>query len=373
MKKVKFYALCCRNLPALKRHQKTIPLEDLVIVINSLQEGFISQAVEYCQAQGIEHYVTESNGTPSKGKNSVLDLFQASDNDYMVLIDGDDFVTPHGVWTYKQLAQSETCPDVVALEHQYAIRPDWGYSPTMAIMGFTGNKALNPVLGVRKTNHESHDHNYGMITLAFYHDDWYWQESKAGRIIKVYEGNNHSADLCSVHQRWANHVWKYISQKENHLRITFLSKKVAVDGYRFDPDFTVGEDTLLYLKLKRAHVDGNLVMRHLFDRYPTYIYDTRIGGVVMEQRDVSGQPGTEDYGWYLWLKKLTDEYDRYEALGIMSEETVPRLNIRTYVWEDSNWNSETDPEPHYDIKWPKEYKPDTLNLVRYPGKLKPYF
>jgi len=46
----------------------------------------------------------------------------------MVLIDGDDFVTPHGVWTYKELAQSPRCPDAVALEYQYVIRPDAVYT-----------------------------------------------------------------------------------------------------------------------------------------------------------------------------------------------------------------------------------------------------
>lgn len=375
MKKVKFYALCCRNIFALKRHQKTIPIEDLVIVINTLNDSFRKEAVAYCQEQGIEYYVTESNGGPSKGKNSVLDLFEQSDNDYMVLVDGDDFITPHGVWTYKELAQSEQCPDVVALEHQYAIRPDWGY--TLEVQHFKNEDdhkfASRVDLGVTKQERLDPDKTYGMIDLAFYHNDWYWNEARNGRIIKKYEGNNHSIDLSNIHQRWAIHVNKYISEKENHLRLTFFSKKITADKYRFNLDFTVGEDTLFYLDLKKAHLDGKIVMRHLFDRYPTYIYDTRIGGVVLEQKDVGGAPGTQDYGWYLWLKKLTEEYDRYEQNGIMSTEKIPRLNIRTYVWEDPNWNPETDPEPYYDIKWPKDYKPDVCGLVKYPGKLKPYF
>jgi len=356
---------------ALKRHQRTVPLEDLVVVINTLNEDFKKEAVAYCTEQGIEHYVTESNGGPSMGKNSVLDLFEASDNDYMVLIDGDDFVTPHGVWTYKQLAQTPNCPDVIALEYQYSIRPDTGYSPE--ISEYENDR--NPRLGVGAANTLDPDKTYGSVALAFYHSDHYWQECLAGRIIKVYEGNNHSADLCSVHQRWATHVWNYISKRENHLRLTMLSKKVAVDGYRFDLNFTVGEDTLLYLVLKRAYLDGKLTMKHLFDRYPTYIYDTRIGGIVWEEKDKGGLPGTEDYGWYLWLKKLTEEYDRYEAEGIMSIETVPRLNIRTYAHPDPDWyEGKVYPESaNYDLEWPNNYIPDLMGLVQYPGRKKVFY
>ena len=46
-------------------------------------------------SEGIEHYVTESDGTPATGKNSVLRLFLESDNEYMVQVDGDDMITPY--------------------------------------------------------------------------------------------------------------------------------------------------------------------------------------------------------------------------------------------------------------------------------------
>jgi len=113
---------------ALKRHEKTIPKEDLIVVINTLIDEFSTKAVEYCTTNNIEHYVTESDGSPSKGKNSVMDLFQESEHDYMVLIDGDDFLTPHGTWTYKKLAESESCPDALSLQHQWGIYADKGWS-----------------------------------------------------------------------------------------------------------------------------------------------------------------------------------------------------------------------------------------------------
>ena len=54
-----------------------------------------------CVSEGIEHYVTESDGTPATGKNSVLRLFLESDNEYMVHVDGDDMITPYGRNLYR--------------------------------------------------------------------------------------------------------------------------------------------------------------------------------------------------------------------------------------------------------------------------------
>ena len=36
----------------------------------------------------------------------------------MVQIDGDDYLTPHGVWLYKHLAESDSPPDAIALMNQ---------------------------------------------------------------------------------------------------------------------------------------------------------------------------------------------------------------------------------------------------------------
>ena len=120
MAKLKYYALCCRNLYGTKRHLDYIPKEDLVIVLNSwlgmggkeseINAQYLADAEAWCVDEGIEYYVTSSDGTPSTGKNSVLSLFRASDNDYMVLVDGDDYITKHGVWLYDTIAQSESPP-----------------------------------------------------------------------------------------------------------------------------------------------------------------------------------------------------------------------------------------------------------------------
>lgn len=369
MKKVKFYALCCRNIFAVARHQRYIPKEDLVIVINTIDDDFKNEAVAYCTDNSIEYYVTESNGGPSKGKNSVFDLFQASDNDYMVLIDGDDFVTPHGVWTYKQLAQNDDCPDALALEHQWGIYADKGYSPAMLNLMSTGAvHAGNPGIGC--SDPLDMDSIHGAMVKPFYRKESWWRDAMDGQIVKTVDGDDHSLAFHNLYKEWAKLCYKYISTRESHLRLVMFSKKLVNLNFRFNLDFRIGEDTLLYLDLKRAHLNGQIVMKHLFDRYPTYIYDQRIGGLVWNEKDAYGAENTTDYGWYLWLRKLTDEYLKYETNGIMSTDVIPRLTVKThYVYEQT-----VDPDWYegkvytWDIEWPETYKPDLCNLVTFPGK-----
>lgn len=367
MGKVKFYALVCRNMKAVTRHVKTIAKEDLVIVINSLDEGFVSDASTYCANTGIEYYITESDGGPSKGKNSVFDLFEASDNDYMVLVDGDDFITPHGYWTYKELAKSDVAPDVLALEYQYGIYKESGYH--WSVGELTNDAARSPTIGVRDPNDADKVHGYG--NRCFYQGYQWWQDTTSGNHVRKIEGDEFSTKLADVHQRWAIHCYKYISNWESHLRLVWFSKN-ATENNRFNLEFTVGEDTLMYLDLKKKALRGDFVMRQLFEQYPTYVYDTRVAGIVIQERNALGDPEDEetlipDYGWYLWLKKLADEYDKYEEQGIMDEARIPLLKVKTHLPEYAGVADED-----FHIVWPEDYRPDTMGLVSYLPNKKVY-
>ena len=44
----------------------------------------------------------------------MLEIFLESDNNYCVMVDGDDFLTPHGVWMYKNLESLDNTPDAEA-------------------------------------------------------------------------------------------------------------------------------------------------------------------------------------------------------------------------------------------------------------------
>lgn len=346
MAKLKYYALCSRNLHSLKRHATIIPKEDLVIVLNAklncpereINEYFLKKAEEYCISEEIEYYITPSDGTPSTGKNSVFALFEASDNDYMVLVDGDDFVTPHGLWLYDKIAQSESPPDAIAMEYQYGMIPNDGYTASndllsiqkLHLIGETPQHYLNP----------KYIHAYGF--RIFMRSKPWWELALAGKSVEIFDK---FSELCShYHQRIHQIAHKYISNWEPHLRVTFYSKKGA--KFRMDPELLVGEDTMQYLNLKHAWSQGNLDLRHLNEIYPTYVYDQRLDGIVKyaNERD-------DGHGWLNWMTKLSKAYDKLEERNELHEETPPYVIL---------------PE------FPEDYVPDTLGLVNFPARSPKY-
>lgn len=340
---LRFYVLCCRNIIALKRHIRSIPKEDLTIVINTLDKSFEAKAISYCKENNIEYFVTESNGTPSKGKNSVLDIFESSNYTHMVLVDGDDFLTPHGVWSYKQIANSENAPDVLGLEYQYGIWPEYGYNTVLGMSSDYIEGADNPYLNC--SNKQDPDQIQGHGTRCFLQEYNWWYENLNGLVNNT--DTEYGKAFNKVFTRWVNHCYKYISNWETHIRLVMFSKK-AVNGFRYNPDFKVGEDTLLYLTYKDQHVKGNLVLNNLYEKYPTYVYDCRVGGIVEECKHVWDEKQEEwifDRGWYTWLSKLTDKYDEMESNNLLHKIKIPE----------------------YNLVLPEGYIPNTMGLVKYPA------
>ena len=330
MAKLKYYALCCRNMHSTKRHLNYIPKEDLVIVLNSwTTEGgeigevnaqYLIDAEAWCIAEGLEYYITPSDGTPSTGKNSVMSLFRESDNDYMVLVDGDDYLTPHGVWLYNQIAQSVSPPDAIALEYQYAIAAHFMYQ-------YAPNGS-NP------------EHIPGYGYRSFMHNHKWWQETLAGTYIPVID--EYSRRLNEAHTKVYSFAYEYINNWEHHLRLTFYSKKAAAEEFVFDPELIVGEDTMQYNNLKYAWSQGNIDLRHLHEIYPTYVYDQRVDGIVQY-----ANKRNEDWGSVDWMERLGVEYDKFIAEGKGITATPEYVNL---------------PE------FPDDYIPDTDGLINYPHK-----
>ena len=337
MAKLKYYALCCRGMPATKRHLTRIPKADLVIVINSQNSDYVTEATNWCVSESIEHYVTASDGTPSTGKNSVFDLFIASNNDYMVLVDGDDFITPHGLYIYDTIAQSASPPDAVALEFQFGLVPNNNYNTHLLHVDESSNASVRDA---RDKLNQDHIHGWGLRIFQKPYE--WWAAALDGTSVPHHD---EFTEQCSnMHRRLMTHEHEYINGWESHLRIVFYSKAGA--AFRFDPELLVGEDTMQYFRLKNAMVDGDIDLRHLNEIYPTYVYDQRIEGIVgwANERD-SGR------GWLVWMTALVNEFDRYLDEGKMHTTVPPAVIL---------------PEPADD------YRPDTLGLVNYPHRLPKY-
>ena len=124
----KYYVLTSGNIRTLERQFATLKPNETVVIINTLNEEYAEIATRFCVSNDIEHYVTESDGTPSTGKNSLLDKFLESDNEYMVQVDGDDYITPYGRNLYRTVALGDSPPDIICLANQLSVQtPQEGF------------------------------------------------------------------------------------------------------------------------------------------------------------------------------------------------------------------------------------------------------
>ena len=94
-----------------------------VVVCNTLDLDHIPLSKAIVEQYGWTFVVTESNGTCSKGKNSVLDYFATTDYDYLTLIDGDDYFEPKSLSILENVIAKHD-PDVVGLIGSSAIVGD---------------------------------------------------------------------------------------------------------------------------------------------------------------------------------------------------------------------------------------------------------
>jgi hypothetical protein len=318
---MQFYILTATNYDALVRHfdsrYSNIEIKDAVVVINTLNEEYSVQAEDFCKENDIEYYITESNGTPAKGKNSLLAIFLESNNDYCVMIDGDDFLTPHGVWMYKKLATMDNPPDAVCLINQKSYR--YVKNTLYALQPFTVN--------------------YGELLTTDYYTSFKKDYGLSSEKSKYFE---------SLHLKFYAQHKKYSQDNEVHCRVTWLSKKAA--QFKFNENIVIGEDTLQMFELKNQSALGNLNFYTTDETPATYVYDERNVGTVMSVSKFG-----YDYEWmdaYLnELKKMEDQNKLHENLKL------PELEVDYPVVYDKSDYKLTDKYIHnfnnIDIELPR--------------------
>lgn len=315
MKKIKYYILTSDKISLLKRHfskkYSNIPKEDAVVVINTLDEKYFNKAKSFCLENDIEFYRTECDGTAAKGKNSVLELFLKSDNEYMVHIDGDDYLTPHGVWVYNHLSNSESPPDAVFLWRQKGFCKYYEDD-------FHKVEKSNPYCihyGILD------DPNYfNLFKMSVLEDGW----------------SNESIDEYILLTRG---FWEFQSEYcepyTQHCRLTFLSRKAA--SIKFPEGISVGEDTLHYYLLKNENKMGKLNVFRNSEYPPTYIYDqTNSKSTVVKETD-----GGQDCSW---IKKWLEIANKYKESGIVHKGyELPDLKVDYpcgYIVDDCGYDSD---------------------------------
>lgn len=274
-------------------HYSNLAPEKVEVVINTQNEDYKRDLVYLCKIFNVVYHITESNGTPAKGKNSLLEIFQSSNNDYCVQIDGDDYITPHGVWLFEKVASSKSVPDVICLKNQIS-RCHTGkmfsknYKPELRHF-FTMSGEEVDYSGLKEDMRSQHLSDEKIDTFVEYHKKYHYLQGK------------------------------YCEDRENHSRVVFFSKKAA--EYRFPEEFVVGEDTIMYYLLKNAHFERKLNMVCNDEAPATYIYDQLIsqGTVWMHSKGFTDLSWMSDFNIYV---------EQMETQGLLHERDVPLLKIK---------------------------------------------
>ena len=286
---MKVYILTSRDIERLGWIEQVIPQRETVVVINSLDPDYGAVASKWCEERGYEHHITESDGTPATGKNSVIKLFLESGEDYMVAVDGDDVLTRYGYKLYTAMAESGKAPDMVALYRQPQIKAlpinvEWG--------GF-----LDRVSDLRKMPQSLKDH----YKLAYPWDkspngdnSVVWQNTE--NLYNVFRQEPYNLDgekalWWAHHREQFNHHMIAFSEAEEYMcRMVFFSKEIARE-IDYDNSLMIGEDTYQFMILKLLHQSGKYNIARRKERsIPTYI-------AIASENSVTLTEGLYNYDW----------------------------------------------------------------------------
>lgn len=174
------------------------------VVINSQDLDFTSEISKYCNDNVIEYSITQSDGTPGTGKNSVLEIFQNSDYTHLSQLDGDDLFYP----TFLKQIQ----------RHLYKY-------PTTDVL------ATLPCDSI----YINYEDGFDKLENGFYSLIWSTHYITWSTQSMLGEDRIFSDDFTG-----------------NYARFILFSKKIS-ENFRFDSTFMVGEDLKLHFELLHAH------------------------------------------------------------------------------------------------------------------------
>jgi len=300
---MKVYILTSRDIERLGWIEQVIPQRETVVVINSLDPDYGAVASKWCEERGYEHHITESDGTPATGKNSVIKLFLESGEDYMVAVDGDDILTRYGYKLYTAMAESGKAPDMVALYRQPQIKAlpinvEWG--------GFIDRVSDLGSMPKSLKDHYKLTYPWDKSHLGNYSTDWQTVESLyvVFRQEPFYQDEENALRWARQREKF-NHLMIAFSEAEEFMcRMVFFSKEIAKE-INYDNSLMIGEDTYQFLKLKLLHQEGRYrIARRKERNTPTYI-------AIKSDNSVTLTEGLYNYDW---LEPLNNKVQALKTL-----------------------------------------------------------
>ena len=286
---MKVYILTSRDIERLAWIDEVIPQRETVVVINSLDPDYGAVASKWCEERGYEHHITESDGTPATGKNSVIKLFLESGEDYMVAVDGDDILTRYGYKLYTAMAESGKAPDMVALYRQPQIKALPIHVEWSGFLDHISDLHLMP-----QSLKEHYKLTYPWDKSPSGESSPHWQTTE--NLYNVFRQEPFNQDeekaLWWAHQREKfNHLMIAFSESEEYMcRMVFFSKEIAKE-INYDNSLMIGEDTYQFLQLKALHQQEKYTIARRKERHkPTYI-------AIKSENSVTLTEGLYNYDW----------------------------------------------------------------------------
>ena len=206
---------------------------ETVVHINSKDASFVDSMSSFCRSERIRTVVTRSDGTPSTGKNGILDLIGASTYDGVCMVDGDDF-----------------------------LYPSFAAQMSRHLMQFPETDLLSTC---------------AMDSIS--RDDSFGSPEEAAKFVELAPGVRGSL--------WGSNNWKTAAQfRSNSPGILwdqapcwpiaigaqmYHSRKLA-QSKRFDPSLIIGEDVMMEHEVLAEYQNGNMVFFKTFCS-DMYVYD----------------------------------------------------------------------------------------------------
>lgn len=108
--------LTSKDVIKLKRCIESVlpQTSNVVVVCNTLDFSYVEEAEKVAKDYNLKFIVTESNGNPGKGKNSVKDYFLTTEFTHLIPVDGDDMLLPDALRKITEIVESRD-PDVIGL------------------------------------------------------------------------------------------------------------------------------------------------------------------------------------------------------------------------------------------------------------------
>lgn len=311
---IKYYVLVNKSMNCLMRQFNTLKREETIVVINTLDQEFEGEATRWCTKNLIEHYVTPSDGTAGTGKNSVIDLFIQSDNEYMVHIDGDDVITPYGRNVYRAYTALPDCPDLIALYNQPSM---YKYDIDQFKDKVDSNDDIGEVDGA------FFPHRYEILFdnvlndfQLKHHVNWYKE--------RFHMNHNKAVHMARVRLHLEQLYIDYGDGNEAFNRMVFFSKKAA-QYINYTNELKVGEDTVEYYKMKQLALQGKFDMRVRDERQGyTYIYMEDVAGIISTNKGKfqSKEQLSHRWDWLVPLLNTLNGFIRELPIRTRLEEAV---------------------------------------------------